>query len=142
MVDFPPISKEDNLEVLAAYILSHYESTGDVIAYNQIPPTMSGAPLKIAKKRKSKKEKSNDEEEAEVKPKKQKKPQKIKVSEPTISAIQEEIAEQEPVKVLEKRTRGGSEAVSQSKPKVQKNAKKTLRQIVVSKYTEEEDAEV
>jgi lipopolysaccharide/colanic/teichoic acid biosynthesis glycosyltransferase len=89
MVDFPPISKEDNPEFLAAYVLSHYESTGDIIAYSQIHPTMSGSPLKIAKKRKSKKDKSDDGEEAEVKPKKLKKALKIKVSEPTISAIQE-----------------------------------------------------
>jgi hypothetical protein len=27
IVDFPPISKEDNPEVLTAYVVSHYEST-------------------------------------------------------------------------------------------------------------------
>jgi len=57
MVDFPPISKEDNPEVLAAYVVSHYEDTGNIIIDNSIPPTMDGVPLKIAKKRKSKTDK-------------------------------------------------------------------------------------
>jgi len=111
MVDFPPITKEDNPKVLDAYVLSHYGSTGDIIAYSQIPPAISGVPLKIAKKRKSKKIESDDEKETEVKfmkQKKAKKAPKIIVYEPTLPDIQEEVADLEPLKVLEKRTRGGS----------------------------------
>lgn len=147
MVDFPPISKEYNPEVLAAYVLSHYESTRDIIAYNSIPPITDSVPLKIAKKRKSMKDKSDVEEEAEVKPKKQKKDKKapeLIVSKPTLPGIQEEVANLGPIEVLEKRTRGGSsEATSQSKPKVQKKkANKKIMQMVVSRYTEEKDAEL
>jgi len=55
MVDFPPISKEDNPEVLAAYVTTHYEDTGDIINYSSIPETMGGGPLRVKGKRKSKK---------------------------------------------------------------------------------------
>jgi len=142
MVDFSPISKEDNLEVLAAFVVSHFKDTGDIINYNSISPTIGGAPLKVASKRKSKK-KFDDEENAEVKPKKQKKAPKVKVSEPTLPDIQEEVAELGHVEVLNKRTKGGSsEASSQPKLKVQKKAKKHVRNIIQSKYTEEKDAQV
>jgi len=60
MVDFPLISKEDNPEVLAAYVVPHYESTRDIISYISIPETLGNAPLKIAKKRKSKKNESHN----------------------------------------------------------------------------------
>ena len=76
MDDFPPISKEDNPEVLAAYVTSHYEKTGEIINLSLIPDTMVGAPLRIAsKKRKSKKATSEAVEVrvSEPKPKKQKK---------------------------------------------------------------------
>lgn len=47
MVDFPLISKEDNPEVLAAYVVSHFEVSGDIINYSVIPDTMGGAPLRV-----------------------------------------------------------------------------------------------
>ena len=141
MVDFPPISKQDPLEFLAAYVLHHYQDTGDVITYSQIAPTRSNAPLKISRKRITKDQ--FDEEDVEEKPiKKAKKAKKDKVSEPVAPKIQEEVADLEPVKVLEKRTRGGSsEAASQPKKKVRKQVKRTLRKLVESKYTEEEDVQ-
>jgi hypothetical protein len=118
MVDFPPISKQDPPEVLAAYVYQHYQDTGYVIAYSQIPPTLSNVSLKIAGKRKSKKDKSDDEEKTEEKPKKAKKTKKAKVSEPATPNIQEEVANLEPINVLEKRKRGGSsKAASQPKKK-------------------------
>jgi pentose-5-phosphate-3-epimerase len=56
MVDFPPISIEDNAEVLAAYVTTHYEKTGEIINLSSIPETQVGVPLRVAsKKRKSKK---------------------------------------------------------------------------------------
>jgi len=138
MVEFPPISKEDPLEVLAAYVLQHFEDTGDVIAYCQIPLKLN-VPLKIARKRITKDE--SDEEDVEEKPK-AKKGKKAKVSEPAAPDIQEEVPDLEPVQVMEKRTIGGSsEDASQPKKKVQKQVKKTLRKLVESKYIEEEDAE-
>lgn len=143
MVDFPLISKEDNPEVLAAYVVSHFEVSGDIINYSVIPDTMGGAPLRVKWKRKSKKV----VEESEPKPKKEKKAKrapKLVVTEPTLPAIQDEVADLGPVEVLSTRTRGGSSgAASQKKPKdLKKKGKKQIRKLKVSTYTEEEDAAI
>jgi len=63
--------------------------------------------------------------------------------EPDLPPIQEEVADLELVKVLEKRTRGGSskDATSQLKPKVQKK-RKCVRKMKVSDYVIQEDAKV
>ena len=65
------------------------------------------------------------------------------VSEPTLPAVQEEIADLEPIEVFNKRTRGGSleAAAFQPKPKAQKMVKKHVRKMIQSKYTEEEDTQ-
>ena len=47
-IDFPPISKEDNPEVLVAYVTEHFERTGEIINFSFIPGTMAGASLRIA----------------------------------------------------------------------------------------------
>jgi len=74
MADFPPISKEDNPEVLAAYVTTHFEKTGEIINLSSIPDTMAGTPLRIARKRKS--TKTASEAVVEPKPKKQKQSKK------------------------------------------------------------------
>ena len=137
MIDFPP-------EVLATFVISHFEETRDVINYNLIPPTMTGVPLKVVKKRKSKKVVV----ESKTKPKKLKKYRKapkLIVNELALPAIQEEVADLGPVEVLiSTRTRGGSTTTSsQEKPKDQKKrARKQIRQLKVSTYTKEEDVAV
>jgi len=105
--------------VLAHYVLQHYKDNGDVIAFIQIPPKLN-APLKIARKRRKKDD--FDQEEVEEKPKKNqkraKKDKKAKASELVAPDLQEEVADLEPVQVLEKRTRGGtSEADSPARKK-------------------------
>jgi len=103
MIEFPPISKEDNPEVLASNVMLHFEQTGDIINYSSISETQSGAPLKVASKRKSRRKESDDEEEAETKFKKQKKAikaLKLITYEQALPAIQEEIVYLEPVEVL------------------------------------------
>jgi len=160
IIDFPPISKQDNLEVLPSYVLLHHERTSEIINYSSIPETQVGAPIRISRKRKAKKKKTEVEDESEVKPKKQKKAKtatKLIVSEPTLQAIQEEIANFGPVEVLNTRTRGGSSVdvsteaatsevvVPQSNLSIQKKRKRQpmkIRQMVQSKYTEEEDVEI
>jgi hypothetical protein len=100
MEDFPPISKEENPELLAAYVVTRFEKTGEIINLSSIPETTGGVPLKIAiKKRKSKKAALEAVEESEPKPKKQKNPKKapeLNVIKPTLPAIQEEIVDLEP----------------------------------------------
>jgi len=75
--DFPPICKQDPLEVRAAYVYQHWQRTGETIKYDDIPETMYGGALPVAKKRKSKKkatsEANEDEEASEPKKKKAKK---------------------------------------------------------------------
>jgi hypothetical protein len=56
MVDFPPISKEENPVVFAEFMAKHFKETGEIININSILDTIGGAPLRVAsKKRKSKK---------------------------------------------------------------------------------------
>jgi len=69
MMDFPPISKEDNPEVLVEYIAAHAKETSETIQNEDIPDTSNGAPLRI----KGKRTKVDTESEAPVaKAKKQK----------------------------------------------------------------------
>jgi len=142
MEDFPPISKEDNPEVLAAYVVTYFEETRRVIKYSSIPETASGVLLRVAsKKRKPKKAVEGKSEPNPNKDKKEKKAPSLIVTEPALPAIQEEIADLEPIEVLNTRTRGGSSQAiaSQRKPKVQKQSKKQVRRLKLSTYTKEED---
>jgi len=54
MDDFPPICKQDPLDVRVNYILDHYEKTGQTIKLSDIPNTIYGGALSIARNRKSK----------------------------------------------------------------------------------------
>jgi len=55
MEDFPSICKQDPLNVKVLFILQHFENTGQTIKLIDIPETMYGGALPIAKSRKSKK---------------------------------------------------------------------------------------
>jgi len=55
MEDFPPICKQDPVDVRVLYIMDHYERTGQTIKLNDILEHMYGGALPIAKSRKSKK---------------------------------------------------------------------------------------
>jgi len=153
MVDFPPISKENNPKVLVAYVTTHYEQTREIINLSSIPNTMAGTPLRIAKKRKSKKFSSEavEVEAFEPKPKKAKKEKDVphvNIVEPVLPTIQEEVEDLEPVKVLDKRTRGGktfgsSEVVPvQPQSKIHKKRRTTIRKMKESQYVLQEDADV
>jgi len=118
MENFPPICKQDPLDVQLYYIHDHLKSTGESIQLEDIPETMYGGALPIAKNRKTKRKPLSEAEyleEASKQPaKKAKKAKKDKVTEATgfdLSTIQEEVQDLEPVKVLNKRTRSGKEVV-------------------------------
>jgi len=69
MRDFPPISKEDNPDVLAGYIAAHARESGVTTQDEDIPDSSIGAPLRV----KGKRTKVDAESEAAVaKAKKQK----------------------------------------------------------------------
>jgi len=152
MEDFPPISKEDNHEVLPAYVTDHFEKTGEIINYSSIPDTMAGTPLRIAsKKRKSKKSTSEDveTEASEPKPKKAKKEKVVPQENIVVAAlptIQKEVEDLDPVKVLDKRTRGGKVVVGSSgdipAQPMMKKKEKNVRKMKVSEYVLQEDAEI
>jgi len=53
--DFPPICKQDPLEVRVMYMMDHFERTRQTIKISDILETMYGGALPSAKSRKSKK---------------------------------------------------------------------------------------
>jgi len=54
MEGFPPICKKDPLDVQLFYIVDHLQSTGEEIRLEDIPKTMYGGNVKVAKSRKTK----------------------------------------------------------------------------------------
>ena len=109
MDDFPPICKQDPLEVRVHYILDHFEKTGQTIKLNDIPDTMYGVALPIAKSRKPKKRAISEaeyvEEAPEPAPKKAKKskaaPQE-QLANPDEQTIQQEAQDLDATEVLDK----------------------------------------
>jgi len=51
MDDFPPIRKQDPIDVQMNYIKDHFVTTGKVIRLEDVPETMYGGALPIAKGR-------------------------------------------------------------------------------------------
>jgi len=153
MDDFPPICKHDPIDVQTAYMYEHYKTTGDIIKYSDILDTMYGGSLPVAtKKRKSKKKDASGaaEEEEASKPKSKKvKKEKGTLQEvgPAMPTIQEDFKDLEPVKVLNKRTRGGASSESSlslsPQPTIHKKKRKhVVWKMKVSTYVTDEDAEV
>ena len=112
MDDFPPICRQDPPKVRFAYVYEHWQRTGETIKYDDIPETMYGGALPVAKKRKSKKkatsEADDDEEVSEPKKKKAKKEKSassVQIVGSDKPTIQEEVQDLEPTKILNKRTR-------------------------------------
>ncbi|RHN45302.1 hypothetical protein MtrunA17_Chr7g0229111 [Medicago truncatula] len=97
MTDFPPISKEDNPEVLYHFISAHFKNTGEIISYASIPDTMGGAPLKV----KGKRTKIVEKEDAPAPKSKRAKVSKTEAStaSDTVSDLREEV-------IQKKRTKG------------------------------------
>jgi len=54
MEGFPPICKQDSLDVQLFYIHDHLQSTGEEIQLEDIPEEMYGGTVKVAKIRKTK----------------------------------------------------------------------------------------
>jgi len=125
--DFPPICMQDPLDVRVNFILKHYETTGETIRMEDVPEIMYGGALpgSSKKKRKLTKEEylSEDEDDKEASEPQKKRAKKIKAApqaEATgsdVLSIQQKVPDLDPVKVLNKRTRGGKSAeTSQPQP--------------------------
>ena len=111
MDDFPPICKQNPIEVQVRYMVDHFERTGQTIKISDIPENMYGDALPIAKSRKSKKRAMIEAEYVEDAPepaskkaKKSKATQQEKLTDPKVLSIQQEAQE------LDKRTRGKKSA--------------------------------
>jgi len=98
MEDFPPICKQDLLDVQLYYIHDHLQSTRENIQLEDIPDQMHGGALPVAKSRKTKRKALTKDEyldDASEQPaKKAKKAKKDKVAEATsssLSTIQDEV---------------------------------------------------
>jgi len=136
MDDFPPICKQDPIEVQVMYMVDHFERTGQTIKISDIPETMYGGALSIAKSRKSKKRVMTEAEYIEDAPEKaSKKAKKSKVDasqantcDTEVLTIQQEAQELDASEVLDKRTRSKKPADNVQSSKKRKMAIKKLRQ--------------
>jgi len=150
MEGFPPICKQDPLDVQLYFIHDHLQSTGENIQLEDIPDQMYGGALPVAKSKKSKRKPISEaeylEEAFEQPAKKARKAKKDKAAEATgygLSTIQEEVQDLEPVKVLNKRTRSGKEVVPSPPQPAQPSIPIRRRNLIVRKLklTPEEDEE-
>jgi len=154
MDDFPPICRQDPPDVRANFVYEHWQRTGETIKFDDIPETMYGGALPVARKRKSKKmitsEADDVEEASEPKKKKAKKAKDAPKQEATnsvVPTIQDEVQDLEPAKILNKRTRSGKLVGSSQplppQPSIPKKKRKHhVRKLKVSDYVMEEDDQV
>jgi len=117
MENFPPICKQDPLDVQLYFIHDHLTKTGETIQLEDIPEEMYGGTLLVAKSTKSMKralteaEYLDDASEQTSKKAKQAKKEKAYIQvDPAIPTIQEKVKDLAPTEVLIKRTRSGKQA--------------------------------
>jgi len=152
MEDFPPICKQDPLDVQLYFIHDHLQSTGENIQLEDIPDQMYGGALPVAKSRKYKKRPLTKaeylEDAPEQPPQKAKKAKKQKASvqsDPALPTIQEEVKDLAPIEVLSKRTRSGKEAEPSppqpAQPSIPRRKRKpTIRKMKLAPDVEIEEA--
>ncbi|XP_024641752.1 uncharacterized protein DDB_G0284459-like [Medicago truncatula] len=132
MTDFPPISKEDNHEVLYHFISAHFKNTSEIIIYASIPDKMGGAPLKV----KGKRTKISEKEDAPAP-----KPKRTKVSKTeastasdTGSALREEVIQKKRTKGdrdLQKTVKEGAEEWMNEEEEEEPKKKKTKQPLEI-----------
>jgi len=150
MEDFPPICKQDPLDVRVHYIMDHYEKTGQTIKLSDIPETMYGGALPIAKRRNSNKrailEAEYVEDDPEPAPKKAKKSKATASQEnpvdPEVLTIQQEAQELAASEVLDKKTRSKKPANTPQSSIPKKKRKMTIRKLRQASLVAEEEEEV
>jgi len=132
MDDFPPICKQDPVEVQVHYMMDHFERTSQTIKISD-----------IAKSRKSKKRAMTEAkyvvdapEPASKKAKKSKAAQQEKPTDPEVLSIQQEAQE------LDKRTRGKKSADAPQSSIPKKKRKMAIKKLRQASLAIEEDEEV
>jgi len=151
MEDFPPICKQNPLDVQIFYITDHLQSTSKEIRLEYIPEVMYGGNVKVAKSRKTKRKPVSEAEylegACEQPAQKSKKARRDSASEGTafgVPSIQEEVEDLQADQVLPDRTRSGKAATTSSsapdQPAVLKKKRKhVVRKLKEFKYVEVED---
>jgi len=150
MEGFPPICKQDPLDVQLFYIADHLQSTREEIRLNDIPDIMYGGKIKLAKSRKTKRKPVSEAEYLEgasEQPSKAKKPRRDSASKGTtfgVPTIQEEVEDLQADQVLPERTRSGKPATTSSsapeQPAIPKRKRKhVVKKLKESKYIEAEE---
>jgi len=146
---FPPICKQDPLDVQLYFIHDHLQSTGENIQLEDIPNQMYGGALPVAKSRKSKKGPLTEAEYLEDAPEqppqnamKAKKEKASVQSDPAIPTIQEEVKDLAPTEVLSKRTRSGKEAEPSPPQPAQPSILRRKRKPTVRKLKLAPDVEI
>jgi len=154
MNNFPPIYKQDPLDVQIYFIHEHLKTTGETIRLDYIPEEMYGGTLPVARKRKSKKKATSEADDVEEaskpqkkKAKKEKQASQGQATSSNIPSIQDEVQDLEPAKILNKRTRSGKTVGSSqplpTQPSIPKKKRKhAVRKMKVSSYAMEEEEEV
>jgi len=147
MDDFPPICKQDPLEVRVMYMKEYFEMTGQTIKISDIPDEMYGGPLPIAKSRRSKKRNMTEAEYVEDATEKDaKKAKKSKATasqekpvDPEVLTIQQEAQELNTFEVLTKRIRSKKQVDTAQSSKKRKMAIRKLRQASLAAEDELEE---
>jgi len=148
MDDFPPIYKQDPLEVRVMYMKEYFEMAGQTINISDIPDEMYGGALPIAKSRRSTKRAMTEAEYVEDAPelaaKKAKKSKATasqdKLVDSDVLTIQQEAQELNASEVLDKRTRSKKEVDTAQSSKKRKMAIRKLRQASLAAEDEPEEA--
>jgi len=137
MEDFPPICKQDPLDVQLYFIHDHLKKTRETILLEDIPEEMYGGTLPVAKSRKSKKRALTEAEymdDASEQPSQKAKKEMASVQvDPAIPAIQEEVKDLAPAEVITKRTRSGKEVEPSPPQPAQPSIPRRKRKHVVRK---------
>ena len=148
MEDFPSICKQDPLNVKVLFILQHFENTGQTIKLIDIPETMYGGALPIAKSRKSKKRAISEVEYLEDAPelaskkvKKSKSASQEQLIAPEVLSIQQEAQELDVSEVLYKRTRSKKPADAPQSSIPKKKRKMAIRKLRQASLAEDEQEE-
>jgi hypothetical protein len=149
MEGFPPICKQEPLDVQMYYIQEHFALTGKKIRLEDVPKTIYGGALPVAKSIKSKrkatfKEEYSEAEKPSKKAKNGKASEKLKIGGCAMPSIEEEVEDLDTDVVLNRKTRSGKTAASStvSAPErsqvPKRNRKPVIRKLKESTYVIEE----
>jgi len=151
MEEFPPICKQDPLDVQLFYIHDHLQSTGEEIQLEDILEEMYGGSVKVAKSRKTKRKPMTEAEYLEDaseqparKAKKAKKDKAFEANGSEVATIWEEVKDLEADKILPKRTISGkanttSQSASEQPSTPKRKRKNVVKKLKESRYVEDEE---